>query len=118
MREKALIELPKAGLGAVGMVLLGKSYRVGKWLLDGYIELVKREATISDEDVAAIGNYATIQLLRMREKRLKTSEAGFGRGLYEDVEKRVREIFSKELVEAGCDLPVTRPRYHNGKWYD
>lgn len=96
MREKALDELPKVGLKVVDKVVLGKSYRVGKWLLEGYIELVQREATISDGDVAAIGTYTAIQLFRIREESLKKSNPRF-----ESIKRRVCDVFSKELNETG-----------------
>jgi len=95
-RERALDELSKVGLGAVDKVVLGKSYRVGKWLLEGYIELVQRDTTISDADVAAIGTYTAIQLFRIREESSRKSNLR-----PESVKRRVCETFNKELNETG-----------------
>lgn len=98
IRTKALIELTKIGLGAVEKVVLGRSYRVGKWLLEGYVELVQREATLCDADITAIGYYAVAQIFRMREEKLHTMSLGLGTSDYL-IREGICKVFKKELEE-------------------
>lgn len=93
--------MEKAGLKDVEKVMLGKAYRVGKWLMDGYLALVKRQATISDEEVNALGNHIAIQLFRLREKAWKPPRRMAGALSDNQIKNQVHDNFETELSEAG-----------------
>ena len=74
MRERAIQELVKEdmGMGAIDKIECGKSYEVKEMLLDGYVELLKRTGTITDEEAERLGWKTAAKLLLLREEYLFT----------------------------------------------
>jgi hypothetical protein len=74
IRERAIQELSKEdmGMGAIDKIGCGKSYEVKEMLLDGYVELLKRTGTITDEEAERLGWKTAAKLLLLREEYLST----------------------------------------------
>jgi hypothetical protein len=74
MRERAIQELFKEdmGMGAIDKIECGKSYEVKEMLLNGYVELLERTGTITDEEAERLGWKTAAKLLLLREEYLFT----------------------------------------------
>jgi hypothetical protein len=67
IRESAIQAISKLSTDEVDKVLLGRDYMVTDWLLEGYMTLVQRKTTISQEEEDKLGMKATLELLRVRD---------------------------------------------------
>jgi len=112
IREKAVKELQKL-VDDAEKVVLGKTYRVGDWLVEGYFTLVNRDTTLSDADVDKLGSHTAIKLFRLREE-VRGSKKAYKLGYKTYVKDRVHNTFETELLEAGCPPhnPTPLPRRH------
>jgi len=74
IRAKAIQELSKEdmGMGTIKKIECARSFEVKGWLLEGYIELLKRAETITYEEAECLGWQTTAKLLLLREKYLST----------------------------------------------
>jgi len=73
IREVAMKQLSTDRMEMTTFVKIecGRTYEVKKWLLDGYVELVKRGKAITDEEAQLLGWSTTARLLRLREQFLR-----------------------------------------------
>jgi hypothetical protein len=78
IRERAIEELSENDpLGTVDKIVHGKSYDVGKWVLDGSVELLEGNKTITNEEAERIGWRTAAKLLLLREQyHLTTGQLG------------------------------------------
>lgn len=73
IRQRAIQELSEAkSLGSIEKVEYGKSYQVKEWLMEGYIELLRRAETLTDEESERLGWRTAAKLLLLREQYLST----------------------------------------------
>jgi hypothetical protein len=72
IREWTIQELSnkEIGMGAIEKIECARNFEVKRWLLDGYIELLKRAETITDEESERLGWRTAAKLLRLREQFL------------------------------------------------
>ena len=69
IRKLAIIELSKDDkMGLFEKVECGRNFDVKEWLLDGYVGLLKRAETITDEEAKRLGWQTAVKLLRLRER--------------------------------------------------
>jgi hypothetical protein len=107
IKEKAIAELSKINMDVMDKVLLARSYRVGDWLYEGYIALVKREASLSAEEAEKLGYETAFRLCQRREYAFK--KAGFNRS-FEDLGNQICRTFRAELIDAGHSGKTQAPR--------
>jgi hypothetical protein len=74
MRERAIKELmaKEMSMGTIEKIECGKSYDVKEMLLEGYVELLKRAETITDEEAERLGWKTASKLHLLREQYLST----------------------------------------------
>jgi hypothetical protein len=72
IRERAIQELSKKKIRMETMekIECGKTCEVKEWVLDGYVELLKREETLTDQEAERLGWKTAAKLLLMREQYL------------------------------------------------
>jgi len=72
IRERAIQELSedKDAMGPIDKIDHGRGYNVKTWEMEGYIELLKRAKTITDEEAERLGWKPAAILLRLREQYL------------------------------------------------
>jgi hypothetical protein len=77
MRERAIKELTtkEMSMGTIEKIECGKSYDVKEMLLEGYVELLKRAETISDEEAERLGWKTASKLHLLREQYLSAVTA-------------------------------------------
>lgn len=108
LRRDAIEELTNLEHNPVKQILLGREYRVERWLIDGYKDLVQREAGLTETEKKDLGDAATIKIYEGREATFRTSSGvrdwGFNgcRDLTE-VESLVLGGFVQELYNAKYD---------------
>jgi hypothetical protein len=71
LREEALDELAQMEIDPIDKVILARDYRVEKWLVEGYTELVKRDAGLSAEERKRLGYETAFQLYERREESFR-----------------------------------------------
>jgi hypothetical protein len=72
-RALAIERLPSSReINGVEMVLLARKYRVEKWLMEGYRQLIHREPFFSDEEAGLLGDKTVIKLCRLRDGHSKS----------------------------------------------
>lgn len=109
IRETAIQRLSMFKIEPVDKVILATEYKVAKWLLEGYTELVLRSTTLSDQDEKRLGFKAASKLYRIREKRLRDFvDAHVSAytplnppGAENAVIPIIRKDFKKDLTKAG-----------------
>jgi len=71
IRNGAIHELSKAEMemGSVDKIECGRKFEKKEWLLDGYVGLLKRTETITDEEAERLGWKTAAKLLRIREQQ-------------------------------------------------
>lgn len=114
IRKKAIAELSKIEMSAVDKVMLARSYRVGSWLLDGYMALVKRETTLSFEEAGKLGFETAFRICQQREQTFRNCPiaieyASEPRRSFEGLEGQIWGAFRRELTESGLS-ERRRPR--------
>jgi len=72
IRERAIQELSedKDAMGSIDKIERGRSYNVKEWEMDGYVELLKRAETVTNEEVERLGWKTATKLLLLREQYL------------------------------------------------
>jgi len=75
IRERAIQELSKKemGVGSVEKIECGKIYEVKEWLLDGCVELLRRDETLTDQEAERLGWKTAAKLLLLREQYLSST---------------------------------------------
>jgi hypothetical protein len=118
IRESAIQAISELSTDEVDKVLLGREYKVTDWLLEGYMTLVQRKTTISQEEEEKLGMRATLELLRVRDhvnwectcrangsysRRGAWISSGFTRGPLRfnlcDLEVKIRSCFANEFAK-------------------
>lgn len=76
IRERAIQELLTTGMAmpTIEKIECAKSFEVKGWLFDGYMELLKRDETITDDEAERLGWKTATKLVRLREQFLVTSK--------------------------------------------
>jgi len=74
IRKRAIQELSKKEMkmGTMKKIKCGKTYEVKEWVLAGYVELLKRTETITEEEAERLGWKTAAKLLLLREQYLST----------------------------------------------
>lgn len=108
LRREAIEELTKLEHNPVKKILLGREYRVERWLIEGYKELVEREAALTETEKTDLGDAATIKIYEGREATFRTGSGvqdwGFnGCRDLAAVESLVRAGFVQELYDVRYD---------------
>jgi hypothetical protein len=69
VRNGAITQLSKEimQLSSLDKIECGRSYDVPEWLSEGYVELVRRQDGITDEEAERLGWKTTAKLFRVRE---------------------------------------------------
>jgi hypothetical protein len=72
IRERAIQELSedKDAMEPIDKIEHGRSYNVKKWEMEGYVELLKRAETITNEEAERLGWKTAAKLLILREQYL------------------------------------------------
>jgi hypothetical protein len=72
IRERAIQELSedKDAMESIDKIERGRSYNVKKWEMEGYVELLKRDETITNEEAERLGWKTAAKLLILREQYL------------------------------------------------
>ena len=83
-------------LTGVDKILMGRKYKVKKWLVGGLCDMVTRSASFSDEEEDQLGFKTITKLYRIREKRLKE-------GSRYPYTKEIRAMFMDEVKEMADD---------------
>jgi hypothetical protein len=75
IRERAIQELSKkeVDMGTVEKIECGKNYEVKEWVLDGYVELLRRDETLTDQEAERLGWKTAAKLLLLREQYLSST---------------------------------------------
>jgi len=70
IRKWAIDELSKmkTEMGDMGMIECGRNFDVKEWWLEGYVGLLNRGETITDEEAERLGWKIAARLLRLRER--------------------------------------------------
>lgn len=110
LRKKAIGELTKLAIDSVDKVILARDYKVEKWLVDGYTELVRRDPGLSSKEWKRLSYETALQLY---EKREDTFRRGLGQPHYDydsgcyfcgsrifgNLEADMRSLFQEELAD-------------------
>ena len=74
IRDRAIRELSEHNdaVGPIDKIERGKSYDVNTWELEGYVELLKRTETITNEEAERLGWKTAAKLLLLREQYLNS----------------------------------------------
>lgn len=70
IRDRAIRELStkEISIGTIEKIEYGKAYAVKEWVLDGYVELLKRSETITEQEAERLGWKTAAKLLLLREQ--------------------------------------------------
>lgn len=96
VRSMAMEALSKSSLGPVAKALLGQTYKIPKWISDGYRDLIRRPLPISQEEGNILGGSAVSRICQLREKYIINPPSRPKSRTKSDVE----ELFSAELEDA------------------
>jgi hypothetical protein len=103
MKEMAIKEIAKMGVGSVDKILLGQTYGVPAWLFSGFKELVERHEPISRAEGKRLGGETVAALYRVRGDGMRPP-GGKGKKNAKirksDNEDRIRREFERELKTA------------------
>jgi len=86
----------------IDKVLLARTYKVEKWLVEGYAELVRRDGGISLEERQTLGHETTLKLYEMREDTFKRG-LKYRKRIFNDLEDDVHDRFKAEIIGIRCD---------------
>lgn len=98
---KKLSPLPSS-MSITDKILFAREALAVDWLIEAYNELAKREETISEEEIQAIGLQAAIGILRAREEWLSTCEGRYyhpSDRAYYNFRDIIRRVFRSEICE-------------------
>ena len=103
IRDKAILELD--GMLPIQKISMGIEYRVQKWLLDGYGELIRREENLLEAEARELGFETAWRIGKVREETIVKVEPGcynyqdycrnFG-----DLEAQIRTVFGDQFKDA------------------
>ncbi|RDB16607.1 hypothetical protein Hypma_002794 [Hypsizygus marmoreus] len=102
IREHAITRLSNLDMDPIEKVTLAKEYKVPKWLLTGYHDIVKRTAPITPDEATRLGLGTTVYLFHIREEILGSEMAyynGYKRREDQNFIELVRKVFKNELKE-------------------
>lgn len=113
LRQEALDELSQIDIGPVDRLVLAKTYKVEKWLVDGYVELVQRDDVLSSEEKTKLGYETSLRIYEKREDTFKhtlsqphystfyfTADGRYtNRRQFHNLEAEIRELFQDELAD-------------------
>jgi len=124
LKQRALDALAQMPIHPADKVVLAREYDVERWLVDGYMELVKRDTGLSSEEKKKLGYESS---LRVYEKREDTFRRGLqfqqsqylsgytivnGSRVFDNLEAEIRGLFWQELPHVWYDevpdAPPTR----------
>lgn len=131
LRQEAMNELAQMVIGSVEKVALAREYRVEKWLVDGYTELIKRDTGLSSEEKERLGYETTIRIYEKREYTFRRgleqpryhsklcapdprtgwnscSCATHASRVFDNLEAETRELFREELADVKYDGDVMK----------
>jgi hypothetical protein len=109
IRERAIQELSKKemGVGTVEKIECGKNYEVKEWVLDGYVELLRRDETLTDQEAERLGWKTAAKLLLLREQYLSST-----------ISSHYSSIISQSCGRCGnCDGALHRRCSSYGSYY-
>lgn len=106
IRCKAIMELSQSHGSILDKIALAFEYKVAKWLMEGYVELVKQENHLSDSEteVKVLGYAGIVRLFQLREESYRVG-MGMGSGsrkwrYFGGLEKKIETQFREELRDA------------------
>ncbi|THH11467.1 hypothetical protein EW146_g8028 [Bondarzewia mesenterica] len=103
IRGKALTELQKMSLEPIEYIDIGKKYRVGQFLFDGYKQLAQREASIKDDELDILDSHSVGRYSKLRDifnaaaDKKKSVDAADKKKPVDDAQ--IRSILKEELME-------------------
>ena len=106
IRDKAILEL--GGMLRtlpIQKISKGTKYRVQKWLLDGYGELIRREGRLSEAEARELGFETAWRIGQVREETIVKAESGWYNGCdhhrnFGNLEAQIRTTFGDQLKDA------------------
>jgi hypothetical protein len=102
IREKAIAELSKTNMDTVDKVVLGRSFSVGIWLLEGYFTLVTREAGLTSTEAKRLGYETAFRLCQRREDAFR--KAGLRdinkHRSFKHLKEEILQTFRAEFLDA------------------
>jgi len=115
LRELAIRELDIGTLSPMKKVNLGIKYNTESWLMEGYIDFVRREEVISVEDEEQLGWSRTSALFRIRHRVLQ--------GQHVNVSSDIRKAFKNEFADITTSfdnslVSYLRPELHTATNHD
>jgi len=91
----------------IDKVILARDYRLEKWLVEGYTELVKRDAGLSAEERKRLGYETAFQLYERREESFRRGLSYHGgTRVFDTLDASVRDAFKLELADVRFDGDV------------
>jgi hypothetical protein len=107
LREEALDELAQIQIDPIDKVILARDYSVEKWLVEGYTELVQRDAGLSAEERRMLGYEVAFQLYERREESFRRGLSRYGASrMFDTLEASIRDAFQLELAAVKFDGDV------------
>lgn len=109
IRDKAITEVSKQWRKSaiLDKIALARKCKVSRWLLEGYVELVKQEQPPAENEVDALGYVAVYRIFRLREesyrKALDSARGGYSysaQRTFDGLESKIKDQFQEELKDA------------------
>ena len=104
IRDKAILELDgMLRTLPIQKISKGIKYRVQKWLLDGYGELIRREGRLSEAEARELGFETAWRIGQVREETIVKPESRWDQSHYRNfgnLEAQIRTTFGDQLKDA------------------
>lgn len=71
LRKRSIDELSKKNLDSMSKIAYADNYKVERWLVEGYTELVERDESLSDEDREILGHMIAFHIYEIRENTFR-----------------------------------------------
>ena len=97
IRDRAIKELD--GMSPIQKISKGMEYRVQKWLLDGYGELIRREKKLLETEAKELGFETAWRIAQVREETIRSGYYDHHRD-FSNLEAQIRTAFGDQLKDA------------------
>jgi hypothetical protein len=98
LRRKALEVLSWIRIDPVERVILARKYKVEKWVVDAYTQLVVQDNRLSLKEAEILGYDTAFQLYEMREESFRQSLSRYGsRPMVDELKEEMLDMARREL---------------------
>jgi len=97
LRQLALSKLSTMKTDPVSRIMMGRNFRVAKWLSMGYTALARREEPPSVQEANILGVETIVFIFHVREASNNSNRSNF------DFAPTIRKVFAKELQDVEAD---------------